>query len=75
MVSLSVEIIPTPSEKQSYESEMKIRDIKDRPILRAAIAANVDLIITGDKDFLSSGLTTPKIVTAAEFLSNEFPQQ
>jgi predicted nucleic acid-binding protein len=30
-----------------------IRDILDLPILRAAIAANADVIITGGKNFLN----------------------
>ncbi|MDR2650192.1 MAG: hypothetical protein LBB94_10815 [Clostridiales bacterium] len=50
---------------------MKIRDISDRPILRAAIAANVDVIITGDKDFLESGVNDPLIMTAAEFVQGK----
>jgi predicted nucleic acid-binding protein len=53
------------------EVEMKIRDISDRPILRAAIAANVDVIITGDKDFLESGVNDPLIMTAAEFVQGK----
>ena len=48
--------------------EKQIRDIKDRPILRAAIHANVDILLTGDKDFLESGVKTPLILTPAEFL-------
>jgi len=47
-----------------------IRDVNDRPILRAALKAKVDVLITGDKDFLESGVETPKIVTAAEFISD-----
>jgi predicted nucleic acid-binding protein len=50
------------------EVEAKMRDISDRPILRTAIAANVDTIITGDKDFLKSGIEHPRIVTASEFV-------
>jgi len=50
------------------EIELKIRDIKDRPILRAAIEAGADVLLTGDKDFLESPVTTPKIMTAAQFL-------
>lgn len=46
-----------------------MRDVKDRPILRAAIAANADLILTGDKDFLESGIERPLSVTASEFLN------
>ena len=70
IMALSVEIIFTPPESDSYENESKIRDIKDRPILRAAIAAKVDAIITGDKDFLESDITEPKIITAADFLQS-----
>jgi putative PIN family toxin of toxin-antitoxin system len=60
-----LEVVHTPV--LDLEVEMKIRDISDRPILRAAIAANIDVIITGDKDFLESGVSNPWIMTAAEF--------
>ena len=36
-----------------------------------AIAAKADVLVTGDRDFLESGITNPKIVTAAEFLQME----
>ena len=61
-----VEIIPIPVDKATDEN--KIPHAKDRPILRAAVAANVDVIITGDKDFLEAGLTKPKIMSPAEFV-------
>jgi predicted nucleic acid-binding protein len=67
-MALSVTIIFTPPEEESHKSESRIRDVKDRPILRAAIANRVNIIITGDKDFLESGLTQPKMMTASEFL-------
>lgn len=47
--------------------EQAIRDENDRPILRAAIKAQADIILTGDKDFLESELEKPRMVTAAEF--------
>lgn len=62
----ALELIPTPIEELSVEDQ--IRDINDRPILRAALAADVDIILTGDKDFLESGLLKPKMMTPAEFL-------
>ena len=65
----SVEIIDTPSEEESTEIEMAIRDVGDRPILRAALKSNADILITGDRDFLESGIALPHIVTPAEFLS------
>jgi len=61
-----VEIIPVPL--SPHPDEDIIRDTNDRPILRAAIEAKVDIIVTGDKDFLESGLTAPQIMTAAEFV-------
>ena len=65
--SLSViEVAATPEMEE--DAEKLIRDIKDRPILRAALNAKADVLLTGDKDFLESGVADPKIMTAAEFL-------
>lgn len=61
-----VEVIETPI--TDIPDEEKIRDIKDRPILRATVMNKVDIILTGDKDFLESGINSPKIMTASEFL-------
>ena len=64
---LTLELVPVPVDQTS--SEAKIRDTKDRPILRAALNANADVLLTGDKDFLESGLKKPKAMTPTEFLS------
>ena len=61
-----IEIIPVPLSLHSDEG--KIRDTDDRPILRAAIQAGADILLTGDKDFLESDVSNPKIVTAVQFL-------
>ena len=42
--------------------------VNARPILRAAIYANADILLTGDKDFLEYVLQYPKIVTASDFV-------
>lgn len=44
------------------------QNVDDRPILRAAIEAKADVLLTGDKDFLESGVKNPMIMTPAEFL-------
>lgn len=67
-ILLAVEIISTPSAEDRISDESNIRDIHDRPILRAAVAAKTGILITGDKDFLESNVKNPKIMTAAEFL-------
>ena len=61
-----LEVVRTPA--RQLDEEAKIRDADDRPILRAAIMVGADIIITGDKDFLESGIEVPRIVTPAEFL-------
>lgn len=45
-----------------------ISDPDDQPILDAAVAAAVDVIVTGDKHFLSLVLDHPRILTARGFL-------
>lgn len=61
-----IEIVKTPED--AIEAESKIRDVKDRPILRAALDAHADLFLIGDKDFLESSITDPRITGVAEFL-------
>ena len=52
-------------------AEKLIRDAKDQPILNAAIVSDVDIILTGDKDFLSLEMEHPKCMTVAQFLESE----
>jgi putative PIN family toxin of toxin-antitoxin system len=66
-LSSVVEFIDTPHNVE-YEIEKAIRDENDRPILRSAIFHKIDIIITGDKDFLEAGINNPKIVTPSQFL-------
>lgn len=45
-----------------------ITDPKDAPILNAAIVADVDIIISGDKHFLALDMERPRTMTATEYL-------
>ena len=49
--------------------ELHIRDIADRPILRAAKKAKVDAILTGDRDFLEAKLLYPATFSPSEFVN------
>lgn len=62
LAELPYELIPAV-----YHSEKLIRDAKDQPILNAAIVADVDIILTGDKDFLSLDMEHPKCMTVTQF--------
>ena len=63
---MTLELVPIPEEEAV--SEEQIRDVNDRPILRAAIEAGADILLTGDKDFLDSGVENPMIMTPGEFI-------
>ena len=66
-ISTCIEIVPIPNIESTPEG--KIRDIDDRTIYRAALAAGCDVIVTGDKDLLEAGINNPQIITAAEFVA------
>lgn len=64
---LTLELVPIPTDENL--SELQIRDVNDRPILRAAINAKADILLTGDKNFLESGLENPVIMPPVGFLN------
>lgn len=62
----SFELVYTPQdiEKDKYPD---IRDIADLPILVSAIVEDVDVIVTGDKDFSDVEIEKPEIITVKEY--------
>lgn len=67
LFKLSYELFYTPLEIESTKYPA-VRDKKDLPILVSAITADVDILITGDKDFLEIEIDKPKILTPKEFI-------
>ena len=65
LTELTYELILAPEAPQKL-----IADPKDAPILNAAIIEEVDIIISGDKHFLSLDMERPKVFTAAAYLNN-----
>ncbi len=45
----------------------KIRDADDEMVLYSAITADVDILITGDKDFFDFDIEKPEIMTPQQF--------
>ena len=62
-----LDVVPVPEEENGKED--LIRDYCDHPILRAAIQAGAYILLTGDKDFLDSGIKTPRVMTPAQFMN------
>jgi putative PIN family toxin of toxin-antitoxin system len=44
-----------------------IRDMDDLPVLANAIESNVDLLVTGDKDFDDIAIEKPKIINPGKY--------
>lgn len=66
LMMMSFEYVYTPKEIES--GLFDIRDVKDYPVLYTAIIEDVDILITGDKDFEDIDIEKPQILTPAEFM-------
>jgi len=62
---LPYELVYTP--KEPMPGLFEIRDEKDYPVLYTAITDDVDVFITGNKDFTDIPLERPEIFTPALF--------
>ena len=60
------EMVYTP--KEMKRNLFQIRDEKDYPVLYTAIIEDVDILITGDKDFFDINIGRPEILTPTQFL-------
>lgn len=67
LTALSYELEYSP---ESYDGTplFEIRDEKDYMVLHTAILADVDILITGDKDFADVDIERPEMLTPKEFL-------
>ena len=63
---LPFEYVYTPDEMD--ENLFEIRDEMDYPVLYSAIVEDVDILITGDKDFADIDIEKPEILTPNEFV-------
>ena len=66
LTSMSYEFVYTP--QRLDEGLFEIRDPKDYPVLYTAIIEDVDILITGDKDFAEIQVERPEICTPVEFM-------
>ena len=65
LAKMSYEYVYTPETIDG--SLFSIRDMKDYPVLYTAILEDVDVLITGDKDFEDVDVERPEIMTPGEF--------
>ena len=67
LLELPFELVYTPYELPPHNL-FTIRDSDDEKVLYSAIIADVDVLITGDKDFHDVDIDRPEILSPAEFL-------
>ena len=63
------DLVTLAPEDEAAPDEESINDSKDRPILRAARKAKVDIFVTGDNGILESLISSPRIMRATEFVN------
>jgi len=63
--ALSYDLIIAP-----VSPDRRIGDPKDAPILNAAIAADVDIVVSGDSHFQSLFLEKPRVLSPSEYIVN-----
>lgn len=63
---LPYELVYTP--KRMKTGLFTLRDVDDYPVLYSAVAEDVDVFVTGDRDFEDVDLERPEILTPAQFL-------
>lgn len=66
--SLGYSLVVAPRGTSRPQGSAPIADPKDAPILSAAIMEDVDVIISGDRHFLSLEMERPKVLTPAQYL-------
>jgi len=73
LTSLPFEYVYTPDilDETKYPA---LRDSGDLPVLASAIMADVDILLTGDKDFAGLELDRPAILTPAQFVEQYHPR-
>lgn len=67
LLKMSYDIVYTPEEMD--ETLFSIRDVKDYPVLYTAIIEDMDVLISGDKDFADIEIEKPEIMTPADFMA------
>lgn len=66
LMMMSFEYVYTPIKIES--GLFNIRDVKDYPVLYTAIIEDVDILVTGDKDFSDIDIERPEIMSPAQFI-------
>lgn len=71
LTALPFELVYTPNVVP--DNLFDIRDEKDYLVLYTAIIDDVDVLITGDKDFAEIEVERPEILSSREFMDKYFP--
>lgn len=70
--AISFEFVIIP---EKYEQVVSIRDPNDYPVLLSVFTGNIDVLVTGDKDFMDLNLARPEILTPAAYIEKYVAKQ
>lgn len=73
MLALRYELVQTPPNDEIEWGLFDIRDPMDYPVLYSAVFADVDVFVTGDRDFLGVDVGKPAILTPADYVRTFCP--
>jgi predicted nucleic acid-binding protein len=65
LATLGYELVAAPREG------LEMSDPKDSPILNAAIIADADIIVSGDKHFLELDIERPQVLSPTAYFESE----
>lgn len=63
---LGYELVYTPHKMEA--GLFDIQDMNDYPVLYTTIVEDIDILITGDKDFAGISIEKPEILTPSDFI-------
>lgn len=66
LAAFGYELVYTPNKMPG--GLVDIRDKNDYPVLYSAITENVDILVTGDKDFANISIEKPAILSPSAFI-------
>lgn len=68
LLAMRYELVQTPPDDEIEWGLFEIRDPMDYPVLYSAVFADVDVFVTGDRDFAGVDVGKPAVLTPVDYV-------
>lgn len=68
LLAMRYELVVTPPDDEIEWGLFEIRDPMDYPVLYSAVFADVDVFVTGDRDFAGVDVGSPAVLTPVDYV-------